>query len=332
MNKLERMYGILYLIYHTIMIMAEDIKIFDSIVIGAGPAGLTAAIYLLRDGKKTLILEKTAIGGGISSTPLIENYPGYLQISGEQLADTLFEQITKFGGELEVWEAQKIEEYKLNNKEKIWRISTDGPYFYAKTIIIATGMTYRKLGLPNEENLIGHGISFCVTCDGAFYKGQTVGIIGGGNTAVTNAIELSDVCKEVIIIQNLPELTAEKILIDDLKRKDNIEIICNSIVKELIGEEELEKIVIKTNGKENIIKVDGIFESIGRSPESSFVKGLLDLNKYNFIDSNDNCDTNKKGIFVAGDVRNKTYQQITIAVSDGTIAALEAIKYLDNDK
>ncbi|MBQ1393532.1 MAG: FAD-dependent oxidoreductase, partial [Lachnospiraceae bacterium] len=216
-----------------------DNTIYDCIIIGAGPAGLTSAIYLLRAGKKVLILEKSAIGGGIASTPMIENYPGCAKISGEQLADNLFAQVTDFGGELEVWEVKKIEEDGDH-----YKLVTDGPDFFAKTIIIATGTTWRRLGLPNEENLIGHGISFCVTCDGAFYKDQTVAIIGGGNTAVTNALELSDICKKLIVVQNLADLTGENILNEKLKAKENVEIIYNATVKELIGEDELKGIVI----------------------------------------------------------------------------------------
>ena len=301
-----------------------DNTIYDCIIIGAGPAGLTSAIYLLRAGKKVLILEKSAIGGGIASTPMIENYPGCARISGEQLADNLFAQVTDFGGELEVWEVKKIEEDGDH-----YKLVTDGPDFFAKTIIIATGTTWRRLGLPNEENLIGHGISFCVTCDGAFYKDQTVAIIGGGNTAVTNALELSEICKKLIVVQNLADLTGENILNEKLKAKENVEIIYNATVKELIGEDELKGIVINTPDGEQKIDVDGMFISIGLVPQTDFVKDSITLNKFNYIDAVENCNTNLKGVFVAGDVRNKAYHQITTATSDGTVAALEVQKYLD---
>ena len=301
-----------------------DNTIYDCIIIGAGPAGLTSAIYLLRAGKKVLILEKSAIGGGIASTPMIENYPGCARISGEQLADNLFAQVTDFGGNLEVWEVKKIEEDGDH-----YKLVTDGPDFFAKTIIIATGTTWRRLGLPNEENLIGHGISFCVTCDGAFYKDQTVASIGGGNTAVTNALELSEICKKLIVVQNLADLTGENILNEKLKAKENVEIIYNATVKELIGEDELKGIVINTPDGEKKIDVDGMFISIGLVPQTDFVKDSITLNKFNYIDAVENCNTNLKGVFVAGDVRNKAYHQITTATSDGTVAALEVQKYLD---
>ena len=301
-----------------------DNTIYDCIIIGAGPAGLTSAIYLLRAGKNVLILEKSTIGGGIASTPMIENYPGCARVSGEQLADNLFAQVTDFGGNLEVWEVKKIEEDGDH-----YKLVTDGPDFFAKTIIIATGTTWRRLGLPNEENLIGHGISFCVTCDGAFYKDQTVAIIGGGNTAVTNALELSDICKKLIVVQNLADLTGENILNEKLKAKENVEIIYNATVKELIGEDELKGIVINTPDGEKKIDVDGMFISIGLVPQTDFVKDSITLNKFNYIDAVENCNTNLKGVFVAGDVRNKAYHQITTATSDGTVAALEVQKYLD---
>ena len=301
-----------------------DNTIYDCIIIGAGPAGLTSALYLLRAGKNVLILEKSTIGGGIASTPMIENYPGCARVSGEQLADNLFAQVTDFGGNLEVWEVKKIEEDGDH-----YKLVTDGPDFFAKTIIIATGTTWRRLGLPNEENLIGHGISFCVTCDGAFYKDQTVAIIGGGNTAVTNALELSDICKKLIVVQNLADLTGENILNEKLKAKENVEIIYNATVKELIGEDELKGIVINTPDGEKKIDVDGMFISIGLVPQTDFVKDSITLNKFNYIDAVENCNTNLKGVFVAGDVRNKAYHQITTATSDGTVAALEVQKYLD---
>ena len=300
-------------------------NVYDTIVIGAGPAGLTSAIYLLRANKKVLILEKSTIGGGISSTPLIENYPGYVRISGEDLADNLFNQVSNLGGELEVWEVSKI-----SRDDDCWKLDTDGPSFYGKTVIIATGTKYRRLGLPREEDLIGHGICFCVTCDGAFFKDQTVAVIGGGNSAVTNALELSDICKKVYVIQNLSDLTSESILSEKLKAKENVDITYNAVVKELIGEDELKqiKIVEGEEGKERTIDVDGMFISIGLVPATDFVKDSVDLNKYNYIDATEDCNTNLDGVFVAGDVRNKAYHQITTSTSDGTVAALEVIKYL----
>ena len=306
-----------------------DSKIYDSIIIGAGPAGMTAAIYLLRAGKSVLLLEKSTIGGGITSTPLIENYPGYLKISGEELADNLYNQVMTLGGELEVYEASKIE-----NSENIKTVFTDGPEFKGKSIIIATGTKYRRLGLPREEDFIGHGISFCVTCDGAFYKGQTVAVIGGGNSAVTTALTLAKMCKKVIVVQNLADITAENVLSNKLKKAENVEVIYNAVVKELDGDNDLNKIVVTIDdGKhekfDREISVDGMFISIGLIPSSEFLNGLITLNKQNYVEAGENCNTNENGIFVAGDVRNKAYHQITTSTSDGTVAALETAKYLE---
>lgn len=306
--------------------MQEQNKVYDTIIIGAGPAGLTSAIYLLRANKRVLLLEKETIGGGIASTPLIENYPGFMNVSGAELADNLYNQVDNLGGDLEVYEARKIEQ----NSDNLYKVYTDGPSFVAKTIIIATGTKYRKLNLPNEENLIGHGISFCVTCDGAFYKDQTVAVIGGGNTAVTNALELSDICKKVIVVQDMPKLTAEETLVNRLFKKNNVEVLCNYNVSELVGNEDLEGIKIKKDGNERQINLDGMFVSIGRIPETDFVKEYINMNNQNYITSNESCTTNQKGIFVAGDVRNKAYRQITTSTSDGTVAALEVTKYLKN--
>ena len=307
----------------------EEKTIYDSIIIGAGPAGMTSAIYLLRAGMKVLILEKSTIGGGIASTPMIENYPGIANISGSDLADNMFEQVTSFGGELEVWEAMDIVEDGNIDGKKVWKIKTDGPDFFTKTIIIATGTKYRRLGLPKEEDFVGHGINFCVTCDGAFYKDQVVAVIGGGNSAVTNALELSGICKKVIMIQNLPELTCEKTLSERVENKDNIDVICNATVKELIGDTDLRQIKIQANGKEKTIDVDGMFLAIGLIPATDFIKSKVKLNKFNYIDATESCNTNLEGIFTAGDVRNKAYHQITTSTSDGTVAALEVKKYLE---
>lgn len=295
---------------------------YDIIIIGCGPAGMTAGIYAARANRKVLIIEKETIGGQISSSPLVENYPGYKEISGSELANNMFEQVTALGVNVELDEVKKIEHGKIK------KVITLDHVYEAKAVIIATGSKYKLLGLKNEENLIGNGIHFCVACDGAFFKDKTVAVIGGGNSAVINAITLSDICKKVYVIQIIDKLTAESTLVEKLKEKENVEIILNAKVTELIGEDNLQ--TIKVNALDDVkeIRLDGMFISIGLTPQSDFVKELLPINKYGYIESN-NCVTEKDGIFVAGDCRDKQIRQLTVATSDGTTAALNAIEYLN---
>ena len=291
---------------------------YDAIIIGCGPAGMTSAIYLARQNKKVLILEKETIGGQISSSPLVENYPGFIAISGSELSNNMFDQVMNLGVDFELEEVIKIEDGKT---KKV--ITTDNTY-ETKTVIIATGCKYRLLGLDNEVNLIGNGIHFCVSCDGAFYKDKVVAVIGGGNSAVINALTLSEICKKVYVIQNLEDLTSEKNLADKLRSKDNVEIIVSSVVSKINGEDSLKSIELNNN---KTIKLDGMFISIGMVPQNSFVKDLIKLDKYNYVDSID-CKTNIEGVFVAGDLRTKPFRQVTTAVNDGTIAANLVIDYL----
>ena len=296
---------------------------YDSIIIGAGPAGMTAAIYLARANKKVLIIEKETIGGQISSSPLVENYPGYEGISGSVLANNMYNQVDKLGVDIELDEVTDIIPGELHT------VKTLDNEFKARTVIIATGVKYRFLGLENEIELIGNGIHFCVSCDGAFYKGKHVAVVGGGNTGIINAIALADMCEKVYLIQDKDKLTGEKILQDKLKQKVNVEVITNSVVSKIIGDDKLEKIIIKNGKKENEIIVDGMFISIGLMPQSDFLKGIIDLDKFNYAVSFD-TKTKIDGIFVAGDIRTKPFRQITTAVNDGTTSALYALEYLDN--
>lgn len=294
---------------------------YDVIIVGAGPAGLTAGIYCARANLKTIIFEKENIGGQISSSPLVKNFPGFKSISGVELANNFYEQAQDLGVEIEIEEVLDIIPGEIN------KVITDCGEYESRAVIVATGAKYRLLGLPNEENLIGKGISFCTSCDGAFFKDKTVAVIGGANTAVTNAIYMSNVAKKVYLIYRGPKLKCESILLDSLKDKENIEIIYNANVKEIIGEDELEKIIIDINGEKKEIDLDGMFISIGMDAQTDFVKELLPLSEQNYILSDD-CSTLKSGIFVAGDCRHKSVRQLTTAVSDGAVAASYAIKYL----
>lgn len=295
---------------------------YDIIIVGCGPAGLTAAIYALRANKKILILEKDNIGGQITSSLKVENFPGFKQISGNDLMNNLYEQAIDLGCEINIEEVIKIKDGKIKT------VITDENEYETKSLIIATGCKNRLLGIDREEEFIGNGISFCVACDGAFYKDKIVAVIGGGNSAVINALSLSEICKKVYLIQNLDFLTAEDMLKERIKEKNNIEIMYNSKVVKLIGDDELKS--IEVSGKEDkIIAIDGMFISIGQIPQNDIFKGIIDLNEQKYIKSIE-CLTNKEGIFVAGDCREKKIRQLTTAVGDGTIAALEAINYLNN--
>lgn len=293
--------------------------IYDSIIIGCGPAGMTAAIYLARQNKKVLILEKESIGGQIASSPLVENYPGFTAISGAELANNMYEQVTNLNVDIELEEVTDIIDGDVKEV-----VTSDNTY-KTKTIIIATGCKYRLLGLDNEIDLIGSGIHFCVSCDGAFYKGKTVAVIGGGNSAMINALSLSEICKKVYIIQNLADLTGENNIKEKLLSKDNVELITNSVVSKITGDSSLESITINND---KVIKLDGMFISIGMVPNVSFINNNVKLDDRNYIVS-DECKTNINGIFVAGDVRNKIYRQVTTAVNDGTICANLVIEYLN---
>lgn len=296
---------------------------YDCIIIGAGPAGLTAAIYLLRENKKIKIIEKETIGGKITSSARVDNYPGFTSISGSELADKLFDQVTNLGGEIDIEEMQSIKDGKI--KEVI----TDEGRYETKSIILATGTYFNTLKLENEENFLGNGISFCTVCDGAFYKNKVVAVVGGGNTAIINAIYLSTLAKKVYLIVREDTIRGEKANIDELLKKENIEIIYNSEVIKYLGENSITGITIKSKEETKDLVVDGIFLAIGQVPETKEVNNLLNLDKYNYIEAKEDCQTNIAGIFAAGDVRSKKVRQLTTATNDGTIAALNVINYLN---
>ena len=298
--------------------------IYDAIVIGGGPAGLTSALYLLRDGRKVLIIEKETVGGTASSTPLIENYPGFKAISGSDLTSIMFDQVDELGVDFEIEEVIDI-----NVDGDIKEVITEDNTYKTKTIIIASGSSYRTLNLPHEEELIGHGIHFCVACDGPFYKDKNIAIVGGGNSACINAYSMSNIAKHVTILQNLDKLTCEQDLANKLEKCKNVDIKYNCSVKEYLYENDtLTGLKVEVDGKEETLTLDGVFLNIGLVPQSKFVNGKLELDKRGYIVSEDST-TKVPGVFVAGDSRTKKYAQITIACADGTIAALDAINYLN---
>ena len=300
---------------------------YDIIIIGGGPAGLTAAVYALRANKTVLVLEKGSFGGQITYSPKVENIPGFVSVTGNEFAEKLVEQALELGAEIEPTEV-----FSVKNGEIKTVVTEDGDY-ETKAVIIATGAKHRLLGVENEENLIGNGISFCAVCDGAFYKDEEDAVIGGGNSALQEAILLSDVAQKVYVVQNLDFLTGEKKLAEQLYAKENVEIITGSVVKEIIGSEELESIIItKTaNGENRKIDVKGMFVAIGLIPQNAPFANVLGLDSYGYADADENCATKTSGIFVAGDCRKKKIRQVTTACSDGAIAALSACDYIEKN-
>jgi thioredoxin reductase (NADPH) len=297
---------------------------YDIIIIGAGPAGLTAAIYVRRAEKKTLLIEATTYGGQIINTLDIENYPVEGHISGYDFATKLYNQAKELGAEIVYEKAEKIEE---NGDEKI--VKTDENEYKTKAVIIATGSKNRKLGLENEDELIGRGISYCATCDGAFYKDKIVAVVGGGNTALEDALYLSDIAKKVYLIHRRDEFRGDDGTIKRLNEKKNIEFILSSNITKLNADKKLESVeVTNKDGETKTIDVDGLFVAVGRTPANEEFKDVISLDETGYAVAKEDCLTGKPGIFVAGDNRTKEVRQLVTATSDGAIAAAAAIKYL----
>lgn len=299
---------------------------YDLLVIGSGPAGVTASIYAARANKSVLVIEKEAFGGLITHSPKIENYPGFPSISGLELADQFISQAMNLGVNFEFDNIKEV----IKTKEGFTLVGENGQY-NGLTVIIATGSKHRHLGLPKEEELTGHGISYCAVCDGPFYTGKDIIVVGGGNSAMQEAILLSGYCKSVLMVQNLDKLTGEASSAKLIEKIDNINVIYNKVVVELCGIDTLDAIIVEdVNTKEREkITTDGIFVAIGQVADNEPFKNVCALDKAGFIISDDSCTTEVEGIFVAGDCRQKRIRQISTAISDGTIAAVEAIKYLD---
>lgn len=298
---------------------------YDIVIIGAGPAGLTAAIYARRAGKSVLVLEKDTFGGQVTFSPKLENYPGFEAISGNELAQRMLEQAMGLGADIDM---DTVLEVKDGDPKLV--IGENATY-EAKAVIIAAGAKHRRLGLPKEEDFIGNGISFCAVCDGAFYKDQHVAVIGGGNTALVEIVLLSEVCRKVTVVQNLAFLTGESKMIDAVKAKDNIEIIYSTVVSEYLGDDTLKGLRLhnEETGEESDLYVDGAFLAIGTEPENKPYAAISDIDERGYIKADEQCTTGTDGIFVAGDCRTKAYRQVATAVADGAAAALNACRYLD---
>lgn len=302
---------------------------YDIIIIGGGPAGLTAAVYARRAGKRVLVIEKETFGGQITFSPKVENIPGFVSLTGNEFAEKLIEQVMAQGADVEMTEVLSV---KDNGKTKT--VETEDGNFEARAVIIATGARHRLLGLEGEENLIGEGISFCAVCDGAFYEGKTVGVVGGGNSALQEALLLSELAEKVYVIQNLDDLTGEMSLREQLRAKDNVEILLGTVVDALHGEDELCGITVRrvASGEEDTIALDGLFIAIGLVPQNEPFAKLLELDDRGYIDADERCLTSVCGIFTAGDCRRKRIRQVATAAADGAVAALAACDYIDSIK
>ena len=299
---------------------------YDIVIIGGGPAGLTAALYARRANKSVLVIEKGTFGGQITYSPKVENIPGFLQVTGNEFAEKLVEQVLEQGAEVECAEVTEIRNGDVKT------VVTDSGEFEAKAVIIATGAKHRMLGLEKEEQFVGEGISFCAVCDGAFYEGKTVAVIGGGNSALQEAILLSDLAKKVYVVQNLDYLTGEKKLAAQLIARNNVEIILGTTVETLKGDSTLTGITVKksADGTMTDIDLDGMFVAIGLIPQNEIFSGTIELDDYGYVNADESCTTDADGIFTAGDCRRKKIRQVATAAADGAVAAMAACDYLDS--
>lgn len=301
---------------------------YDIIVVGGGPAGLTAALYSLRAGKSVLVIERENYGGQMTFSPKIENYPGFSSISGNELAQKMVEQVATQGAALTMEEVVRIENSRADNVKVV---VTDCGAYECKAVILAVGVKHRLLNVPGENRFLGDGISFCAICDGAFYEGLDVAVIGGGNSALQEAVLLAQTSRKVTIVQNLDFLTGEKKLVEILEAAPNVEILCGYTVNEILGAEKLEGLNIKNaaTGEVRTLKVDGIFTAIGLAPVNDFFTNVAELDKNGYIVADESGVVTASGVFAAGDCRTKRVRQISAACSDGAGCAIRACEYID---
>lgn len=295
---------------------------YDIVIVGAGIAGLTAAIYGKRAGKSVLVLEGQSYGGQIVTTPKIENYPATLGISGFDFANKIYDQAKTFGAEIKYEKVVSIIDGKIKT------VTTEKNNYQARTIILATGSKNRLLGLPHEQNFIGKGVSYCASCDGAFYRNQTVAVVGGGNTALQDTLDLADLAQKVYLIHRHDRPTGEDVLLERIKKKTNVTMIANAQVTALCGEQKLTGIQIQQNQTAKQIAVNGLFVAIGRVPENLNFAQVVKLDQRGYIVAGEDCVTSTPGIFAAGDCRTKDIRQLVTAAGDGAVAANHAVQYL----
>ena len=298
---------------------------YDILIIGGGPAGLTAATYACRAGKSVLVLEKAAFGGQITWSPRVENFPGFVSISGSALGDKLLEQAMEQGAEVELEEVAG-----LARNGETWTVRCDsGAAFEGRAVILATGAHPRMLGIPREEELVGSGVGYCAVCDGAFYKGKAVAVNGGGNSALQDALLLSESCSKVYLIHRRDSFRGEQKLVEALQARENVEFVLNASVTALLGGEELSGLTVEQNGQSREIPVEGLFVAIGHQPDLEAFAPWLNRDKAGYADAGEDCLTPTEGLFVAGDCRKKSVRQLTTAAADGAVAALAACRWLD---
>ena len=298
---------------------------YDILIIGGGPAGLTAATYACRAGKSVLVLEKAAFGGQITWSPRVENFPGFVSISGSALGDKLLEQAMEQGAEVELEEITALQQ-----ADGAWRaVCESGAFYEGKAVILATGAKPRMLGIAREEELVGSGVGYCAVCDGAFYKGKAVAVSGGGNSALQDALLLSESCSKVYLIHRRDSFRGEQKLVEALQARENVEFVLNASVTELLGEEELNGVTVEQNGQRREIPVEGLFVAIGHQPDLEAFAPWLKRDKAGYADAGEDCLSPTEGLFVAGDCRKKSVRQLTTAAADGAVAALAACRWLD---
>ena len=298
---------------------------YDIIVIGGGVAGMTSSLYALRNGKKVLLLECDGIGGQIAQSPRVENYPTHKEIAGAKLSEDLFEQISALGVEFDFDNIEKVE--KLGD---IFKVTGEFGEYTSKSVIIANGVKHRKLRLPNEEKLIGHGVYYCAICDGPFFEGKEVTLIGDGNTALQYALLLSNICSKVNLVIMFDKFFGDENLVKAVESRKNIEITRNSKTIELIGEDSLQSIKFeKSNGETFEIANTPLFVAIGQVPDNKKFENVAKLDEQGYFDADESTCTNTEGLFVAGDTRKKSVRQVTTAMSDGAVAATHACNYLN---
>ena len=300
---------------------------YDLIVIGGGPAGLTAAVYARRAGKSVLVIEKNTFGGQITWSPRVENFPGFVSVSGAELGDLMTNQAMEQGAEVELEEVSAIRD----DGDHKTVLCASGAQFEAKAVVLAVGAKPRPLGVAREEELVGSGVNYCAVCDGAFYAGLPVAVVGGGNSALQDAMLLSETCSKVYLIHRRDSFRGEQALAEALQQKGNVEFVLNASVAELLGDDALTGLVVEQNGARRTLEVEGVFVAVGHMPQNGAFENVVVLDPRGYADSGEDCAAAAPGVFVAGDCRKKNVRQLTTAVADGAVAALAAVHYIDSN-